>query len=67
VEEIVLLAPAEEEGLMPMVSGAGLRARIKMSDGMLEARIVVTGVRRSTGSSGGPTSVPREDPVAAPR
>jgi GNAT superfamily N-acetyltransferase len=67
VEEIVLLAPAEEEGLLPMVSGAGLRARIKMSDGLLQARIVVTGVRRSHGTSGGLTSVPREDPVVAPR
>ena len=67
VAEIVLLAPAEEEGLMTMVSGAGLRARIKVSDGMLQARIVVTGVRRSHGSSGSLRVVPRDDLEEAPR
>ena len=67
VDEILLLAPAEDEGFVTMVSGAGLRARIKVSDGMLQARIVVTGVRRSPGSSGGPPPMPREDPVTAPR
>jgi GNAT superfamily N-acetyltransferase len=46
-DEIVLLAPAEDEGFVSMVCGAGLRARIKVSEGMLTARIVVTGVRRS--------------------
>ena len=47
MDEIVLLAPAEDEGFVSMVCGAGLRARIKVSDGMLTARIVVTGVRRA--------------------
>jgi GNAT superfamily N-acetyltransferase len=54
-DEIVLLAPAEDEGFVTMVCSAGLRARIKMSDGMLRARITVTGVQRSTASS------PREE------
>ena len=40
-EEILLLAPAGDEGLMPMLSGAGLRARIKVSEGLLRARITV--------------------------
>jgi GNAT superfamily N-acetyltransferase len=46
-DEIVLLAPAEDAGFVSMVCSAGLRARIKVSEGMLTARIVVTGVRRS--------------------
>ena len=44
---MVLLAPAEDEGFVSMVCSAGLRARIKVSEGMLTARIVVTGVRRT--------------------
>jgi ribosomal protein S18 acetylase RimI-like enzyme len=59
-DEIVLLAPAAEEGFVSMLSTAGLRARIKVSGGVLTARIVVTGVRRG----GGATPVPREDPGA---
>ena len=59
----MLLAPADDEGFVSMVSGAGLRARIKVSDGMLQARIVVTGVRRSPGSSGRLAAVPRADPA----
>lgn len=47
-EEIVLLAPPEDEGFVTMVCGAGLRARIKMSGGVLQATIVVTGVHRSS-------------------
>ncbi len=62
-EEIVLLAPSEDTGFVTMLNRAGLRARIKMSAGVLQARIVVTGVRRSDG----PAVVPREDPVAAHR
>jgi GNAT superfamily N-acetyltransferase len=58
-DEIVLLAPAEDVGFVTMLNGAGLRARIKMSEGILQARIVVTGVRRSDE----PVAVPREDPV----
>jgi ribosomal protein S18 acetylase RimI-like enzyme len=57
-DEIVLLAPAEDEGFVSMVSSAGLRARIKVREGMLTARIVVTGVRRSTGASPVPGEVP---------
>jgi len=58
LDEIVLLAPVEDEGFVTMVSGAGLRARIKVSDGMLQARIVVTGVHRTPGASGSPAAVP---------
>ncbi len=47
-DEIVVLAPADDEAFVTMVSNAGLRARIKMSDGLLQARITVTGVHRST-------------------
>lgn len=58
--EIVLVAPAEDEGFVSMVCSAGLRARIKVSGGVLTARISVTDVRR------GPSSAsPREDPVAS--
>ena len=67
VEEILLVAPAEDEGFVDMVSGAGLRARIKVSDGMLQARIVVTGVRRSPGATGRLTAVPRDDLADTPR
>lgn len=63
VAEIVLLAPAEDEGNVSMVSGAGLRARIKVSNGLLQARIVVTGIHRSTAA----TLVPREDRAAGDR
>jgi ribosomal protein S18 acetylase RimI-like enzyme len=56
-DEIVLLASAQDEGFVNMVCGAGLRARIKATNGMLQARIVVTGVRRSAMG----TPVPRED------
>lgn len=46
-EEIMLLAPAGDEGLVPMVTSAGLRARIKVSDGVLQVRISVAGIRRT--------------------
>ena len=49
-DEIVLLAPPEDEGFVTMVCGAGLRARIRMSGGVLQARIVVTGIHRSSES-----------------
>jgi GNAT superfamily N-acetyltransferase len=62
-DELVLLAPAEDEGFVTMVCSAGLRARIKVSDGMLQARIVVTGLRRPVG----PAAVPREDPAPTHR
>jgi GNAT superfamily N-acetyltransferase len=56
-DEVLLLAPAEDVGFVTMVSGAGLRARIKVSKGLLQARIVVTGIHRSTAA----TLAPRED------
>ena len=59
-DEIVLLAPAADEGFVSMVCSAGLRARIKVTDGMLTARIVVTGVRRTTA----PPPVPGEEPAS---
>lgn len=43
--EVVLLAPADDEGFVPMVCNAGYRARIKVSGGLLRARITVSGVR----------------------
>lgn len=55
--EIVLLAPATDEGFVTMLCNAGLRARIKVTDGLLHARVVVTGVRRP----GTTAAVPRED------
>jgi ribosomal protein S18 acetylase RimI-like enzyme len=63
LDEIVLLAPAEDEGFVSMVSRAGLRARIKMSNGLLQATIVVTGIHRSVT----PSLVPREDRAARDR
>ncbi len=41
LEAVVLLAPAEDQGFVTMVCGAGLRARIKVTDGVLSARIAV--------------------------
>ena len=58
--EIVLLSPADDEGFVSMLCSAGLRARIKVTDGLLQARIVVSGVRRPSGL----TVVPGEDPAA---
>jgi GNAT superfamily N-acetyltransferase len=62
-DEMVVLAPAEDEAFVSMVSRTGLRARLKMSGGILKATIVVTGVHRS--ASG--TTVPREDPTPTGR
>ncbi len=45
--EIVLLAPPEDAGFVTMVCGAGLRARIRMSRGALQARIQIAGIHRS--------------------
>jgi ribosomal protein S18 acetylase RimI-like enzyme len=58
--EIVLLSPADDEGFVSMLCSAGLRARIKVTDGLLQARIVVSGVRRPRGLA----AVPGEDPAA---
>ncbi len=44
--EIVLLSPAEDQGFVSMLCTAGLRARIKVTDGLMQARINVDGVRR---------------------
>ena len=44
-EELVLVAPADDEGFVPMVCGAGMRARIKAADGLLRARITLARVR----------------------
>ncbi|GAB3659950.1 hypothetical protein GCM10027596_18000 [Nocardioides korecus] len=49
--DLLLVAPAEEEGVVPMVLGAGLRARVRVSAGTLAARIAVTGVRRPAGAA----------------
>jgi len=62
-DEIVLLSPPEDEGFVTMVGNAGLRARIKVSEGLLQATIVVTGVHRSAP----PGTVPREEPTATGR
>jgi hypothetical protein len=40
-----------------MVCGAGLRARIKVSGGLLQARIALSGVRRVTEAG----ALPREE------
>ena len=62
-DEMVVLAPAEDQGFVSMVSGAGLRARLKLSGELLKATIVVTGVHRLTSG----TQVPREDPTPTGR
>ena len=62
--EIVLLSPADDQGFVSMLCSAGLRARIKVTDGLLQARIVVSGVRRPRDVPGGLTVVPGEDPAA---
>ena len=45
LDELSLLAPADDEGFVPMVCSAGLRARIKVSDGLLQARITLAAAR----------------------
>lgn len=62
-DEMVVLAPAEDEGFVSMVNGAGLRARLKLSGEVLKATIVVTGVHRLTSR----TPLPREDPTSSGR
>jgi GNAT superfamily N-acetyltransferase len=62
-DEIVVLAPADDEGFVTMVGNAGLRARIKVSEGLLQARIVVTGIHRS----GTTATMPWEDPTPTGR
>jgi ribosomal protein S18 acetylase RimI-like enzyme len=62
--EIVLLSPADDEGFVSMLCSAGLRARIKVTDGLLQARIVVSGVRRPRDLPGAFAPVPGEDPAA---
>jgi GNAT superfamily N-acetyltransferase len=44
-EEVVVLAPPGDEGFVAMVHAVGLRARLKVSDGALRARITVAGMR----------------------
>ncbi len=69
--ELVLVAPAEDDGVVPLVFGAGLRARIKVTDRVLTARIAVTGVRRPAGAvevgrpreEGAPPNVRLEVPI----
>ncbi len=45
--EVVLVARASDEGFVSMVCGAGMRARIRMHDGVLTARIGVGSRARS--------------------
>ncbi|WP_030482904.1 GNAT family N-acetyltransferase [Nocardioides aequoreus] len=45
-EHVVLVAPASDEGFVGMVCGAGMRARIRMRDGALTARIGLAGRTR---------------------
>ncbi len=45
-EQVVLVAPASDEGFVGMVCGAGMRARIRMRDGVLTARIGLAGRSR---------------------
>jgi GNAT superfamily N-acetyltransferase len=59
-DEVVLLAPATDEGLVSMVCGAGLRARIKVSEGMLTARIALPAVRREASAG-----LPQEEPATS--
>ncbi len=41
--EMVLLAPAEDEGFVSMVCSTGVRARIRVTQGVLQARITLAG------------------------
>ncbi|ROR89714.1 GNAT family N-acetyltransferase [Nocardioides aurantiacus] len=41
--EMVLLAPAEDEGFVSMVCSTGMRARIRVTQGVLQARIPLAG------------------------
>lgn len=58
-DEVVLLAPADDEGFVPMVCATGLRARMKAADGLLRARITVTGLRPSGPPGGAPSPTSR--------
>lgn len=42
--ELVLLAPADDEGFVSMVCSTGMRARIKVTQGVLKARIPLGGM-----------------------
>lgn len=52
--ELVLLAPADDEGFVSMVCGTGLRARIRVTQGVLQARIPLAGLGASD-AAGTPT------------
>ena len=54
--DILFIAPAQDEGFVTMVCSAGLHARIKVSQGILQARIRVA-------DGGRPSRVPAGDPA----
>ena len=44
-DEIVVLSPAGDEGIVPLLSAAGMRGLIKLSAGLLSARITLVDTR----------------------
>ncbi len=47
--QVLLLAPAGDEGFVPMVATSGLSARIKVSGGLLQARFTLSGTVHPAG------------------
>jgi GNAT superfamily N-acetyltransferase len=44
-EELVLLAPASDDGVVPLLAACGLRGRIRLSDAGLSVHVNLSGVR----------------------
>ncbi len=64
-EEILLLAPGDDEGTLPMVASIGLHPMIKLRDGLVQLRIGLRTIRPVTPSQrlSPDTAPPRESPV----
>jgi GNAT superfamily N-acetyltransferase len=65
-DEILLLAPGDDQGTLPMVASIGLHPMIRLHEGLLQLRIGLRTIRPVAPSSrvSPDTAPPRESPVA---
>ena len=57
--EMVLLAPAADEGVVPVLAAAGMRGRIRLTEAGLSVHVSLAGVRPLVEPKGGAVGVPR--------
>jgi hypothetical protein len=50
-DEIVLFAPGDDEGTLPMVASIGLHPKVRLHDGLLQLRIGLRTIRPVAPSS----------------